>query len=318
MLYIPLLPVYVYGALRTRRLLYFTAANPGIEMGGFFGEKKDQILDMIPEAYKVLGVHVQGKWSEKKLVSAMATKNIHFPVIAKPNVGERGEGVQKIEDIYQLVRYHETEHDFLIQEFVDYPLELGVLYAKMPGSSEGTITSVTLKKFLTVLGDGKRTVQELVNAHPRHRLYADMLMKCYPERMSIMPALGEEYEVHRIGNHSKGTQFLDANPQINQSMVRVFDVLTKEMKGVFYGRYDLKVPSFEDLTMGENIKIFELNGVSSEPGHMYDQRNILSAYKILAEHWLHLVEISNKNIKKGVETTPLSFFLTTVKSHFLK
>ena len=42
MLYIPLLPVYVYGALRTRRLLYFTAANPGIEMGGFFGEKKDQ------------------------------------------------------------------------------------------------------------------------------------------------------------------------------------------------------------------------------------------------------------------------------------
>ena len=318
MIYIPLLPVYVYGALRTRRLLYFTAANPGIEMGGFFGEKKDEILDMIPEAYKVLGVHVQGKWSEQNLQAAMIDKNIQFPVIAKPNVGERGEGVRKIEDIRQLMRYQESEQDFLIQEFVDYPLELGVLYAKMPGSTEGTISSLTIKKFLTVLGDGKRTAKELVSSHPRHRLYAQMLMECHPEKMSKVPAIGEEYEVHRIGNHSKGTQFLDANAQINHSMVRVFDSLTKNIKGVFYGRYDLKVPSLEDLTAGKNVKIFELNGVSSEPGHMYDQRNILSAYKILAEHWLHIVEISNKNIKKGVETTPLSIFLTTVKNHFLK
>ncbi|MFT7230515.1 MAG: hypothetical protein ACI9GO_000984, partial [Bacteroidia bacterium] len=39
-MFVPVMPVYFFGVLRTRKLLYFTAANPSIDMGGFFGEKK--------------------------------------------------------------------------------------------------------------------------------------------------------------------------------------------------------------------------------------------------------------------------------------
>ena len=37
----------------------------------------------------------------------------------------------------------------------------------------------------------------------------------------------------------------------------------------------MKVNSIEDLYEGRNIKIMELNGVSSDPGHIYD-RTIVS------------------------------------------
>ena len=34
--YLPVLPFYLYQALRQRRAAFFTNVNPGIDMGGFF------------------------------------------------------------------------------------------------------------------------------------------------------------------------------------------------------------------------------------------------------------------------------------------
>jgi hypothetical protein len=78
------------------------------------------------------------------------------------------------------------------------------------------------------------------------------------------------------------------------------------------------VPSYADLQKGVNIKIFELNGVSSEPGHIYDQTHVFKAYTSLAEHWLALVHISHQNIKKGIKTTPLPMFFSKIIAHFYR
>ena len=157
-MFLPLVPVYIYGVLRTRKLLYFTAANPSIDMGGFFGEKKHEILDLIPEKYKATSIHITGSLPDNFLLQ-MESAGITFPVIAKPNIGERGYGVRRIDSYQALKQYAENETDFLVQEFVTFPLELGILYCRYPNSEAGFVTSITEKKFLTVVGNGKLSVE---------------------------------------------------------------------------------------------------------------------------------------------------------------
>ena len=72
--------------------------------------------------------------------------------------------------------------------------------------------------------------------------------------------------------------------------------------------------SVEDLYKGENIRIMELNGASSEPGHIYDPSlSLFKAYKDLLNHWKRLADISNENIKLGIK--PVSFLLI-IKSYW--
>ena len=72
------------------------------------------------------------------------------------------------------------------------------------------------------------------------------------------------------------------------------------------GRFDLKVKNVDDLYLGKNIKIMELNGASSEPGHIYDSsnNNIFKAYKDLFSHWRRLSDIAKVNIDNGHKPVP--------------
>lgn len=315
-MFVPVLPVYFYGVLRTRKLLYFTATNPSIDMGGFFGEHKDEILDLIPSSHKAVGIHVRSPKTIDELKQILAEYNLKFPVVAKPNVGERGDGVQIVRDIASLAAYDKLKSDYIIQEYIDYPLELGVLFYKYPNEPNGKVTSITEKEFLTVQGDGTSTVEQLLSRSERGSIYLPLMRKDFAERLTIVPKANEDYVVHRIGNHVKGTRFIDANKHITDKLNETFSELSKQVAGVYYGRYDLKVPSYAQLERGENIKIFELNGVSSEPGHIYDQSNVFKAYGCLAHHWLALVHISHQNIQRGVRTTPLPVFFKKIRSHF--
>lgn len=312
-----MIPIYVYGVISTRRLLYFTAANPGIEMGGFFGEKKDEILSLIDEKYKVKGFRVSQPVINEKLIAEMQNSLIDFPVVAKPNVGERGFGVQIIENLEDLYKYAACHDDFIIQEYVDFPLELGVLYCRYPNASKGRVTSLSRKQFLSVNGDGIRTVRELLQDDKRNQLYLKLVEGDFVDKLNVVPSKNENFTVHRIGNHSKGTQFIDESQHLSRELSNTFDTINSNVKGVYYGRYDLKVPSFKHLINGENIKIFELNGVSSEPGHVYDQSNVIEAFRILAVHWLDIIKISKQNIENGVVTTPLKIFIWKLAKHFL-
>ncbi|MCH2044453.1 MAG: hypothetical protein MK212_10090 [Saprospiraceae bacterium] len=46
-----------------------------------------------------------------------------------------------------------------------------------------------------------------------------------------------------IGNHCRGTMFLDGNYLINEEMIEGFDKITSRIEGVYFSRYDLRCPS---------------------------------------------------------------------------
>ncbi|MGZ5191921.1 MAG: hypothetical protein ACXWCZ_12995, partial [Flavisolibacter sp.] len=87
----------------------------------------------------------------------------------------------------------------------------------------------------------------------------------------------------------------------DQRLLKVFDDLSHYTKYFYYGRYDIKCASIEDLKRGENYSILEYNGSGGEPHHVYGNGNtLIKACKILAQHWDVMYKISKCNYDKGI------------------
>lgn len=316
--YLPMTPYWIYQAIRAKSLTFFTAVNPGIEAGGFYGEHKTEIMKHISPEYLAKTIFIPLGMVFNELPKLLINNQLQYPVIAKPNVGERGTSVAKIHSEEELWQYHESANaDYLIQEFITYSIELGVLFSRMPNEKMGKVSSVTLKEFLSVMGDGKSTIEALVLQNTRARFQLESLQKRLGGRMREVVPLAEKRLLEPIGNHCRGTKFINANHLINNRLHEVFTQVADGFDGFFYGRFDMKVSSFEDLYEGKNIKVMELNGVSSDPGHIYDPRYYLwQAYRDLMWHWKRAANISIVNQKNGVRPLPFSDILDIVKGHF--
>src|SRR5882724_2623299 len=48
----PLFPYWLWLSLKARSLVFFSASNPGILMGGMFGESKFEVLEKVPASCK--------------------------------------------------------------------------------------------------------------------------------------------------------------------------------------------------------------------------------------------------------------------------
>jgi hypothetical protein len=317
--YIPLLPYWLWQALRTRSLTFFTNADPCIEHGGFFGESKIKILEQIPAEFLPKTIFIQNGTSFKDIIDKLIQAELVYPIICKPDVGERGSQVEKLYSNYDLAAYlGKVQEDFIIQEFITYDIELGVLYYRYPDEPKGRVSSITRKEFLSVVGDGKSTVEQLMQQSTRARFQlVSMRERIGDMGMNEVIKVGEHRVLEPIGNHCRGTKFLDNNSLINSQLHQIFDKIAKPIEGFHYGRFDMKVKSIDDLYQGKNIRIMELNGVSSEPGHIYDPQNTLwTAYRDLARHWKAIADISIQQSRRGIMPVPANVIWGVVRKHF--
>lgn len=294
LLYVPILPIWLWNVLKTRSLTYFKAVNPGWKGGGFYGVSKKAILDLVPAEYKPKTILIS---KEHDLLAQIL--GFEYPLIAKPDVGARGKGVTKIQTVEELMDYHlNSPHDYIVQEYVSYKTELGVLYSRMPGQTKGLISSVTIKAFLSVTGDGLHTLEQLVQSQDRARFQQVRLATKYAPIWTDVLAAGQKLELESIGNHCRGTRFINANYLINNQLNEVFDQIADQISGFQYGRYDLRVATIEDLYKGKNIRVVELNGVNADPAHIYDNSHgLLRTFRDLAWHWLRIGDIAKHNLQ---------------------
>lgn len=296
-LYFPAFLYYGWLVIKHRSFFFFTAANPRIESGGMFGEKKSDIFQLIPQAFipRTKKIYV-GDVAK----ATAAAHEIGFPLIAKPDIGERGAWVSQIQDQKALVNYVETcPVDFLLQEMVTLPLELGIFYVKYP-EEKGRITSIVRKGFLSVTGDGKSSIENLLLNNPRALMMVDFESDHLRTIKHCIPKLHESVLVEPIGNHCRGTEFLNDNHQIDKELNAAFNKLAEQIPDFYFGRFDLKCNSYEELRKLQNFKILELNGAGSEPGHIYHPGySLWKAYRDIFWHLGVLSDISASNRKKG-------------------
>lgn len=313
--YFPMLFYGIYLALKARSFLYFTATNPAMVAGGLVGEAKMNLLRRLAPEFLPETVLLDASTG----ITTEQIASLRFPCVVKPNCSERGFGVERIVDIEALrIYFKEKSGDFVVQEFVTYPLELGILYHRFPGGKSG-ITSVVSKEFLTLTGDGQSTVEQLMQANIRACFRWEYLQEKFKNSLSIVLPLGETMLLEPIGNHNRGTKFLNANYLINEQLLAVFDRIAAPLNGFYYGRFDIKVASLDDLYAGKEIRVLEVNGVESEPAHIYDPAmSLWEAYHSVLTHMQLIYRISKANRKAGARVDSFVTFIRTMRAHFVQ
>lgn len=270
-------------------------------MGGMFGESKFEVLEKVPIPSKPKTILIKLPATTGTVLQQMCERGLTFPIIFKPDLGERGWMVRKISNEEDIGNYLEKiKIDFLAQELVDLPLEFGVFYVRYPGEAFGRVTSIVGKEMLNVTGDGRKTLQVLILEKERAKLQWNSLKVAYQDRLTHIIPLGEKMELVSIGNHCLGTKFLNENGLITVKLSASFDRISKQIEGFYFGRFDLRVASLHDLENG-NVRVLELNGCGAEPAHIYEPGFSFSeALGVLFRHWHDIYRISKENHKRGV------------------
>lgn len=307
--YLPLAPFFLIRSIKEKHPFFYLATNPSILYSGNGTESKYKTLLLVPEKYRPKGILVLKTDNYKSIVNKIKNNYLQFPLIVKPDIGFRGYLVKKINSYEELKIYlNNINENLIIQEFIKHEKELGIFYHRIPGEKKGKITSVTIKKFIEAIGDGKSTLAELIKKDDRAFLYFDMFKNIHKEKINKIYKKGEKITLSEIGNHSKGTQFLNGNHLINQDLEIFINHLCKQIDGWYYGRLDIKYKDFESLLHGKDFKILEVNGIISEPTHIYDashkNASFLNAIKTINNHWSIMSKIAIKNHNKNEVAYP--------------
>ncbi len=297
----PLFPYWLWLSLKSRSIFFFSASNPGILMGGMFGESKFEVLEKVPSTVKPKTLLVKVPTTLEALILLIEEQDLSFPLIFKPDLGERGWMVNIINNQQEALKYlQQIKLDFIVQELVDLPLEFGVFYLRYPSESLGRVVSIVGKEMLHVIGDGKQTLKQLIETNDRAKLQWLILKEKYTGQLEVVLPANQKKELVSIGNHCLGTKFLNYNHLINPTLSKSFDQISKQIEGFYFGRFDLRTSSLEALEVGD-VKIVELNGCGAEPAHIYDPAfSFWEAITVLFTHWNNIYRISEENYRRGI------------------
>ncbi|MBS1557296.1 MAG: hypothetical protein JST69_01110 [Bacteroidetes bacterium] len=300
-IHIPLGLMWLWYSLRERSFFYFSASNPGILSGGMMGESKYEVLSLIADTLKPKTILIKLPVSAAALETQLQEAGLTYPLIFKPDLGERGWMVRKINNPGEAQQYlSEIKIPFIVQQWINLPLEFGVYYVRFPNEEKGVVNSITGKEFLSVCGDGQKKLRELILENNRAMLQWEVLKKKYQPQLDQVLMKGEKIELVSIGNHCLGTTFINANRYITPALNESFDRISKNIPGFYFGRYDLRCASVEDLEKG-NVKIVELNGCGAEPSHIYHPNaSLWKGVADLIRHWKNLYRVSRQNHLRGV------------------
>ena len=270
--YPPVVIYYLWLALKYRGAMLPTAANPGIFSGGMVGESKMATLrDLMrtsPE-FTAEAELLAGATPDERLDSLReicARRNIPYPFILKPDLGQRGAGIKLIRHEAQAAAYlRQTDAALLVQRFAAGPHEAGIFYYRFPGEPRGHDLFHHRKDFSrrhrrrashgrgTGLARSARPLSGREISAPARRAAAT---KCCP------PAKSSRWS--RRATTRKAASFATAKRLDTPALAARMDEISRKLNGFFIGRYDLRFASEADLRAGRNFQIIELNGAAAE------------------------------------------------------
>jgi len=302
----PPVVVYIFAlGIRHRSFTLFTAANPGIGAGGgLVGESKAEILRGLSAA----GPRVAA-WTAiepgtdasrlARVTSFMASNALAFPVVLKPDVGERGSGVVIARSPTALSDKIAAEGNTLIAQAYVPGVEYGVFYVRKPSEPRGRIFAITDKRTVSVVGNGKNTLEHLILADERAVCMAAFFLKSFETRLDEIPQEGERITLSELGTHCRGALFLDGGELETSALGDAIEATSRTFAGFHLGRYDVRSESVEAFKRGE-FRVIELNGLTSEPTSIYDPRHsVWHGWSMLCRQWRLAFEIGAENRKKG-------------------
>jgi pimeloyl-ACP methyl ester carboxylesterase/membrane protein DedA with SNARE-associated domain len=304
--YPPVVLYVLWLALKQRSLLVFTAVNPAIPGGGFVGESKSAILDGLANSpehvapYELIPADLAPAERAARALAFHQRLRLGWPLVLKPDVGERGSGVQIVRSEAEVRAYLERARgDTIVQAFAP-GLEFGVFYVRYPGEATGRIFSITEKRFPTVRGNGRSTLEELILSDDRAVDMAPFYLQKHAAHLAWVVAAGEEVPLVELGTHCRGAVFYDGAWVRTDALEAAIDRISRGFEEFWFGRYDVRTTDVKEFQAGRGFRILELNGATAEATHIYDPKNRLgSAYRTLFEQWRILFAIAAANAARG-------------------
>lgn len=316
--YAPVMLYWFWLSLKARSFFFFSAANPLILNAGFAMGRKSSIYELMSGEYYPKTQLCHAGEEIDVIRTALEARKLRYPLIAKPDIGERGVQVRLLQTEKELKVYlQDINVDFLVQEYIDYTLEAGIFYYRIPGETKGWVSGIVGKEFLEVKGDGISTIEMLLMKEDRYFLQFPVLKQEYGASLNQVLPAGISKKLMPYGSHSRGAKFVDHSCMINEQLRGVIDQLCQKVPEFYYGRLDVKFKSWEDLYKGKHFAVIEVNGAASEPTHMYDPvHSIFFAWKEIIRHWHLLYKISRKNAKqKGLPLMGTAEGLQMIRDH---
>jgi hypothetical protein len=338
--YVSLTPTFVTQALRYRHPAVFTATNPGIAgAGGFVGERKSTIAGALEKAgapllpTALLRMHSD---PERRLARVEKLLGLRpdlggYPVVIKPDRGEQGRAVRvchNAQDVREQIERVRT--DMVIQKYDPSPHEVGLFWVRLrkPGQPdergrEGEIFAVTRKIFPTIVGDGRRTLRQLVLNDDRFRVQEPVFAKRFGRAIDLVPPQGERVKMGLAGNHAQGCRFEDGGDLITDALTDVIDAICRRFPGkdgqpggLDIGRFDIRYSNEEELKAGRGFSVIELNGSSAEATNVYDPtRTWWWAIEVMSRQWAHAYRLGAMRRSMGFEPMgPLQFLMMVRRS----
>lgn len=317
--YLPVLIQILGLAIRYRGLRLVTAVNPGIPTGGLVGESKWQIFaalgmdpkheggaygpaaDALPLSCLLPATH---KLRAENALAYLDRHGLDYPVILKPDRGERGRGVELVRNREQLERRLRIDPtDLLLQEFVPGQ-EFGVFFVREAGAERGKILSINGKRMLQLVGDGKRNLERLILDDDQAVRLAEVHFEYHAERLYEVPAAGETIHLVEVGAHARGSVFLDRRELISEALTDRINEIASAFPDFHFGRFDLRAPSEEAMREGRDLKILELNGLTAEVAHIYDPSiSLWTAWRDIMQQWRIAFRIAAENRRAGAKAS---------------
>lgn len=328
--YLPLGLSWLALGLRHRSLALPACANPTIPTGGMWGESKtDYFLQVDPELRSWIATFARLERSagpqalEQDLARALEaarSAGIAFPLVVKPDIGWHGYGVRRIADERELADYlaaFPVGGELILQRLVPHVGEAAVLYARLPGEPAGRIESLTFRYFPHVVGDGVKSVRELIACDPRARWKQRLHLGADPTHQGLsepelarVPGPGEAVQLAFVGNQRAGGIYRDARRYITPELSARFDAICRSMDEFHYGRFDIRFASAAALARGEDFEIVEINGIGGEAIDVWDpQVTVAETYRRLFRQQRLLFEIGAANRRRGFRPPSVWSFL---------
>jgi hypothetical protein len=304
---VPMVAQWVWLSLLHRSITLPSCANPSLTAGGLVGEGKMEYLTIMGDVARAstantTSVLIEGPDSVRDVHAAMQQLGLSYPVVLKPDLGWCGFGVRRVDGPQELEKYvaaYPPGERLVLQEWLDTDGEAGLFYLRQPGESSGELIGVLLRHFPRVVGDGVRTIAELMVADQRaSRLGRDGASEpCCDARR--IPAHGELVRIAAVSSTRVGGGYEDGGANITHELAQAVDAIAQDMTDFHAGRFDVKFRDLAELRAGR-FRIIEVNGAGSEAVHAWDPRfSLRQAYGIVFAKQRRLFGIASEMRRRG-------------------
>lgn len=319
---IPLVLQWLLLAIRYRSLTLPSSANPAITAGGLVGEGKlEYFRSMGKVARRATATYCAVTTAHNPAISdillAMNQAGLSFPVIAKPDLGRCGYGVQLLPDEISLrdyLRDFPRGETIVLQRYLPDEGEAGIFYARDPGAAQGRIIGLALRHFPRVIGDGRRNLEQLIADDPRAARLTAACRHSLPISLMAVPTAGETVRLATIGSTRVGGLYRDGGIHMTPQLSAGIDAIARDMRDFHCGRFDVRFTDLAALRRGQGFTIIEVNGAGSEAINAWDPAiGVIAGFRLIFAKQRILFAIGDAQRRRGIRPIGL---LALVRLHF--